>query len=148
MKIIFLDIDGVLCTTRSHAAHLESGLMQHLDPIGCKMLDKICQKTGAKIVISSTWRHHHDRGSMLCILQNAGFALPDFHKDWKTPAKMSATRGEEIKLWLLDHPEVTQYAILDDNSDMLTEQMPFLVLTPTHDGILWQHAEELEALLL
>jgi hypothetical protein len=32
-------------------------------------------------------------------------------------------RGEEIKAWLHQHPEVTRYAIVDDDSDMLPEQV-------------------------
>jgi hypothetical protein len=33
----------------------------------------------------------------------------------KTPKIVWADRGEEINSWLNDHPEVTQFVIIDDN---------------------------------
>ena len=47
MKIIFLDIDGVISTEKSHYA---------LDKDACNLLGKIIDATDAKIVISSSWR--------------------------------------------------------------------------------------------
>lgn len=146
MKIIFLDIDGVLCTFRSHEAFNGRGLMQHLDPVGCRMVDRLCRETGAQIVISSTWRKHHDRQSMIAILQNAGFERPDFHEDWMTPSG-GWRRGDEIKKWLDDHPGVERYVILDDDDDMLPEQLLSFVRTAAQDGFLTNHYIEAKALL-
>ena len=48
-------------------------------------------------------------------------------------------RGEEIQKWLDETPEVEDYAILDDDSDMLSEQMDkfyhcdgYFGLSPNH----------------
>jgi hypothetical protein len=48
-------------------------------------------------------------------------------------------RGEEIKDWLQKNQEVQEYAILDDDSDMLPEQMDkfyhcdgYFGLSPNH----------------
>ena len=49
MKIIFLDIDGVISTEKSHYA---------LDKDACDLLGKIIDATDAKIVISSSWRRN------------------------------------------------------------------------------------------
>ena len=45
-------------------------------------------------------------------------------------------RGHEIQEWLDKHPEVTRYAILDDDSDMLPEQMPNFFKTTFQNGLI------------
>ena len=47
-KIIFLDFDGVITT---YASKWE------IDNEKCLLVKKICDETGAKIVISSSWRY-------------------------------------------------------------------------------------------
>ena len=147
MKVLFLDIDGVLCTARSHHAYSSGNLWQYLDPVACRLIFKILQSTGAKIVISSDWRHFHDKCSMESILMNAGFEIVSFHEDWLTPSKLSASRGQEIGIYLRDHPEIKKYAIVDDNADMLTEQKPFFVQTDVVNGLTFQNYQDLMALL-
>jgi len=58
MKVIFLDIDGVLCTMRSHFAYAEGkgGLMHDWDVISCLLLRRLCEKHNLKLIISSSWR--------------------------------------------------------------------------------------------
>lgn len=48
LKIIFLDVDGVINTNRNH--------FTKLDEIALEYLKIIIESTGAKIVISSSWR--------------------------------------------------------------------------------------------
>lgn len=77
MKVIFLDVDGVLVTWRSHFAfssqpidgsgRFSSGLMKNPDPVTIAFLDKFCTVYYSKIVMSSTWRSspkncHTERG--------------------------------------------------------------------------------------
>lgn len=52
-----------------------------------------------------------------------------------TPWSRDRYRGSEIKEWLDEHPEVTNYVIIDDDNDMLEEQEPYLVQTSWYDGI-------------
>jgi hypothetical protein len=45
-------------------------------------------------------------------------------------------RGKEIKAWLEAHPDVTRYAIVDDDNDMLPEQQEHYFKTSYYeDGI-------------
>ena len=58
MKIIFLDVDGVLNNIndfkqKKNKEELEHGLVLSKPKI--KLLHQIQEKTGAKIVLSSTW---------------------------------------------------------------------------------------------
>lgn len=138
-KIIFLDIDGVLCTNRS-CVKQRSYLMQRLDPVATEMLDYLLEESGAELVLSSSWRSFHDKGSMTAILENAGLLRVNWHQCWKTPDRVGLTsRGHEIKQWMSENGEPEKYLILDDNTDMLTEQKPFFVKTDTRDGFLFQH---------
>lgn len=65
MKIIFLDIDGVLNHEDFYRERFEKryddGAIEHpyseIDPKTVQRLNKIIEETGANIVISSTWRH-------------------------------------------------------------------------------------------
>lgn len=41
------------------------------------------------------------------------------------------------------HPEVEQYAIVDDDPDMLPEQSPFFVKTDGFNGLMWGDFEKL-----
>ena len=57
MKVIFLDVDGEL-TYMNYTNHSTA----HIDIEKVKLLRQICDATGAKVVISSSWRgnpgHH------------------------------------------------------------------------------------------
>lgn len=136
MKAIFLDMDGVLVTMRSHLAAKEDGFMRHIDLVGCKLLERLCRETGAKIVLSSTWRLHFDKPAMSMILCNGGFSRVPWHEQWRTPQLLNRPRGHEIASWLEDNP-VEKFVIIDDDPDMTEAQKPFFVQTNGNNGILY-----------
>lgn len=139
MKVIFLDIDGVL----NHQKHYEWLMttneptpMQRVypysefNPESCRMLKEIIWETGAQIVVSSSWRL--DGEARLNTLFKF-FGLPKIYSI--TPC-LNTERGIEIGAWLAAHPEVDGYVILDDDEDMTAEQMPFFIKTnPYEDGL-------------
>ena len=158
MKVIFLDIDGVLNTGvyiesafkalkiagvnahESKAVHDENG--HQFDPIAIRMLKWIIKETDAKIVISSTWR-----GNGLAKMQKLWkdrdlpgevIDITPFHRGNgrdHLPFKERAERGGEIKEWLDNHPEVTNYLIFDDDDDMLPSQENNFIQTNATYGI-------------
>ena len=139
MKVIFLDIDGVL----NHQKHYEWLIetdeptpMQRtypyteFNPESCRLLNEIIWETGAEIVVSSSWRL--DGEARLNSLFKY-FGLP---KIYSTTPCLNTARGIEIGAWLAAHPEVTNYVIFDDDEDMNAEQMPFFIKTnPYEDGL-------------
>lgn len=134
MKILFLDVDGVFTSMKALSWF-------NYDIYSVNFIRWVCDKTGAKIVISSTWRFNHNPKFFGAI-----FGEERIHEDWRTPylkRKMSQhiDRGEEIKDWLNRHPEVTQYLILDDDADMLPEQKSSFIQTDMHNGILYEHMQ-------
>ena len=114
MKVLFLDIDGVV--NRVGTRQRYRGFMG-IDPFLASMVGKIILDTGAAVVLTSTWRHFQ-----------GGREEVDRHvyKTFDvTPIADTGFRGEEVKMWLDDHPEVTRYAIVDDGSDFYADQPLF-----------------------
>jgi hypothetical protein len=156
VKILFLDCDGVLNCAASWPHN--SPTNTPLDPDKVARLNRVVQATGAIIVISSTWRHLNSGLPLVGVVLAEGEDCRDilrrggvtgvFHTDWKTGyGKMSGKRGHEIEDWLEDHPEITTYAIVDDNRDMLTWQEKFLVQTTFDRGLQDSHVEALIKIL-
>lgn len=145
MKLIYLDIDGVLCTHRASAAIGETGTMDYLDPIACKLVERLITEFSARVVISSTWRITHSKREMYQLFRCAGHHIiaESLHTRWATPnlkglSGFPCQRGKEIEASLseIENVEfVTGYVILDDDSDMLEYQMPFFVKCDVYDGL-------------
>ena len=116
MKIIFLDIDGVL---NSIAFDRERTNEQgNIDETRLPLLKQILDETGAFIVLSSSWRKHWDKELGLCdnlgVEINSIFAKYNIAIYDKTPQLQSNDRAEEIRLWLSQNEMVKNFVILDD----------------------------------
>lgn len=141
MRVIFLDIDGCLVTSRSCVG--QSGVMQSFDPVAVNMVRVLAEDSNARLVLSSTWRLRHDQLTMTGFLINAGFRNVRWHQAWATPSSvfsdpsiLDSSRGVAIDAWLQEHgAEVSRYLILDDDSDLLDYQKDFWVRPHHADGI-------------
>ena len=137
MKVIFLDFDGVITIPPKW----------HIKADKIKYIKQIVDATGAKIVVSSSWRHKTvqetidtmigrpkrcPRNSMFnWFIDNLYDVTPWFCDD----KYIGTGRGGEIQTWLDAHPEVDNYVIIDDDGDMLNEQLFHFVETNFEDGI-------------
>lgn len=168
-KIIFLDIDGVLnddayweTINRSEVPKTgdknEDSILFHIsmiNPAKVKLLNKITGGTGAKIVVSSTWRNHP---FIKEILQRSGVTgeiigiTPYATQECCSPGYENngrALRGIEILFYMDKHypqtwsaiddkavrPELESYAIIDDDADMLYWQKDNFFKTDGHIGL-------------
>ena len=148
-KVIFLDIDGVLSPRWWDSDKQSDNYGRLFDAKAVANFAKIIEKTGAQIVVSSSWK--------LMGLQT----LQDMWKERKLPgniiditpnymsdelllnAGMSDSdidsldiRGIEIKGWLVLHgADVSNYVIIDDMDDILSEQLSHFVQTDPEVGI-------------
>lgn len=142
MKIIFLDFDGVLCNAWSfrHA----SGLQAMADPKCIAALNRITDATGAKIVVSSTWRIGQEVIQLRELLKGWGATAPVIDR---TPLFWAA-RGLEIAAWLKDYTRETieAFVILDDDGDMV-DVKPHLVQTVFSQGLTQSDADRAIGLL-
>ena len=137
MKIIFLDIDGVLngynkwtdfIINISKKLHIPVNFMREtLDIFGIKekyvkRLSKIVHCTGAKVVMSSSWRNGYwkvpyeeqaeDQKKLTDLLNKYHIEVIDI-----TPSCKSGRREEEIKKWLNETKfDIESFVILDDES--------------------------------
>lgn len=126
LKLIFLDFDGVLNSYRTvfAAPGKENGWdPEHLDPVSIGLVRKLCDLTGAKIVISSTWRDHFTNDELKEILAKKGW--PDAPIIGRTASSLSwRFRGGEVADWLEEFVnagnEIESYVILDDNNWFFT----------------------------
>lgn len=131
MKVCFLDFDGVLngLETREPASPIHRGLF--LSPPLVERVNVLCERTGAVVVLSTSWRRRIDAtGCSLDIAEalrhvGARFAIvgatPDHARRdaitrdgetielWRAPE-----RRHEIAAWVAEHkPEA--FVILDDD---------------------------------
>ncbi|MBD0259514.1 MAG: hypothetical protein ICV83_27660 [Cytophagales bacterium] len=147
MKVIFLDLDGVIVTNH-YLSRLEQKMQPWRDAAGyahfCPRclanVEELVARSGASVVLSSTWRFFlEDLAGVRRFFRsrNIRFAIHDVTPlvDYY-PGKPSrnADRGREIAAWLEAHPEVTRYCILDDDPRILPEQRPYWVRTTFHYG--------------
>lgn len=121
MKVLFLDVDGVL----NHEGTFKKDPQAYfpIDPYCAFLVGKIQLDSRCHVVLSSSWRGHEESTKYI-----HNRVVPLFGKT----ERLGVIRGEEIKDWLERHPEVTKYAILDDDNDMLPEQMPNFFQTSFH----------------
>jgi hypothetical protein len=113
--IIFLDFDGVLNSSRFVKDLGEKWTMNEIDPVAVQRLNKIVEATGAKIVISSTWRILSSLDELKKIIADNGGRVDIIGE---TP-DLGWERGHEIQAWLDGNPGHDNFIILDDNSDMV-----------------------------
>ncbi len=146
MNILFLDIDGVLNSKQWHSSDsckaLGNSVKRYFDPICVEHLNSIISETGARVIISSSWRILRSLQDLQDLFKSIGFAgkiygktevLSTFEPD--TPL----LRGNEIKNWLADNQKhfktPIQYVILDDEDDFLESQNPNFFQTNSDIGL-------------
>ena len=110
MKIIFLDIDGVLNSDEyfDKIKNLNiNGIENDIDVNKIVLLKKSLDETGAKVVLTSSWRYTRKAQELKQLLLIYGIIVDC------TPF-IDNERGIEIKKWLQEHNDVQDFVILDD----------------------------------
>lgn len=143
MNVLFLDFDGVLNSMDFMKVRSRLGII-HSDKYGdtfdprCVLnLELIIKETNAQIVISSVWKYQ---------------GLEFMKQMWKerilpgtiigvTP-NINGPRGQEIEKWLQNEMSVYEYAIIDDDTDMLPHQMNNFVRTDSDFGLSYDNAKK------
>jgi hypothetical protein len=110
MKIIFLDIDGVLNRTGTPNPRK---LPYIVDKTLLRRFKALLDRTGAKVVLSSTWRYDP---AGLFSARHWGIPFIGY-----TPDLPNKPRRDEILAWLREHRRITRLAVLDDDDDELDD---------------------------
>lgn len=160
MKVIFLDVDGVLNSIDDLMKYREKNnikgsiLYDDIANERVELLKQLVEKSNAKIVISSSWRmgwirngkpkEYNKEGLLYKLdtkLKEFGLSFIDVTPYlWKENGHYD--RGDEIRTWLQKHPEVTNFVILDDESDMCEFTDTNLVKTTYQHGLLQEHVDK------
>lgn len=129
--IVFLDIDGVLNSQEFfRQREMTKENWRDLDQSCIKELNTITSASGARIVISSTWRLTNDFPAIIGRLKSQGVEGDIIGR---TP-RLGRVRGDEIFAWMQCQIEWPQFVILDDDSDM-GHLMDWLVRTDPVMGL-------------
>ena len=116
MKIIFLDIDGVINREDITGKRLSDNIIED-DKL--KIIKYITEKTGAKVVLTSSWRMHL-KGDKLKYDDIGIYINGCFYNnhidiiDTTDDLGFMFSRNDEINLWLEKHSDIKSYVIIDD----------------------------------
>ena len=121
MKIIFLDIDGVICTSPCYGKGTNNKWGSYMfDPKCVSVLNFILSETGADIILSSDWKNHYTLFEMKEIFTHNGVIKSPigFTPNSKTYTGMNLEGGriDEIKMWLKLHDSKNhlKWVVVDD----------------------------------
>lgn len=159
MKVIFLDIDGVLNYTKWYTDDRNPGNLYgqegDLDPLCIDRVIRICEETGAKVIISSDWRISW-YGTQIRLGRmglDENFVVdktPEFiwrhlskhdyfNEDYEETYDYS--RGAEVDAWLAAHPECINFVIIDDRTDFTDKQKEHFVHVDSMWGLTDDHVK-------
>jgi hypothetical protein len=164
MRIIFLDVDGVLnCQIHYETQQfkdyreakkqlkkdVKAERIEKLDYYKAQLsseriewLNELCKDTGAVVVISSTWRLGKTAEQLQEVFDYAGgtFKIIDVTPNLRGEGCL---RGNEIYQWIKENDKdlgvsyynFKNYVIIDDDSDMLLWQREHFFQTDSYSGL-------------
>ena len=136
MKILFLDLDGVICTNSSYGRGMDNKWGAYMFDIKCvSVLNFILQETGAEIILSSDWRHQYTLQEMREIFVHNNvirgpIGFTPFSKTYLAD-NLEGGRSDEILLWIKTHAwknDIKWVAV--DDLNMEEKLYPNFVLCP------------------
>lgn len=115
MRILFLDVDGVLNRTgyRPRESH---GLRSWIEPELAQRLNHVLRTVSAEVVLASDWRINRSESQLRAELLAGGIECT---LRGTTPVISAAPRWREIEAWMTETALApAEMAIVDDMFDM------------------------------
>lgn len=152
MKVIFLDIDGVLATNKQYMMNRkkfwdknsiakDTRIPYPFDPKCVKIFNEILDTTGADIVLSSDWKLHFSLVELETIFMFNGVNKSPIDittNDVVSFGNLVRNRAFQIGEYIQTH-KITNYVVLDDlnmsNYMTITNDQDKFVLTDDFEGI-------------
>lgn len=124
--IIFLDFDGVVETIywdKNEDGIIDvnvhkAGKIELNNKQAIGWLNELYRRIPYDVVVTSTWRLGKTVEELQALFYNSGFD-PEIKIIGKTDRFDGSLRGDEIRVYLCDHPEIKDFIIIDDDNDML-----------------------------
>lgn len=145
MKVLFLDIDGVLNNRTAFGRDNPASFFYMAPENVATLLELLRRAPDLRIVISSAWRYGRTVPELRRVFER--FGLPGKRIVGKTPeSKTREVRGLEVQAWLVGHSKVKAFVIVDDDQDMahLTYK---LVRTDSKVGLHLHHISSILSIL-
>lgn len=140
MKVLFVDFDGVLVPFQGVDRKKRPALAA---PECVSNLNSIVEKTGAKVVVSSSWRLFPPLEALAKLMKGWGFTGEVIDK---TPHRKE-TRGHEILSWLDENDKIDAFVVLDDDASDLHLVRAHLVATDPMRGLTEENVQQAVELL-
>ena len=153
MNVVFLDVDGVLNndTTKEKTSDWSGTQYTGIDDTLVQNLAELVHKTGAQIVLTSSWKTLWDEPGpndemnpmakyLVLKLKKQGLHIAD-----RTIDRDKGDRGYGIKRWLKRFPEVERWVVLDDQEFLDYEVegiLPHLIKTNFLYGLTEENVKE------
>lgn len=130
MRVVFVDIDGVLNSDRLFAEHPSPEgaswwSADAIDPSAVALLEALLERTGAVVVLSSSWRKRATLDELRAMLRTRGLSIPVFAATpslYRSPEGVRPTRGDEILAWLAAESargaRVERWVVLEDEEEL------------------------------
>ena len=140
IKVIFLDVDGVLNCAATERRLASEPAFPFVDTRKVLRLREVLERTGALLVLSSSWREGAFAHASVSDRQAYLELRAEFNR-LRCPLWVDCTpimpgkREEEIEKWLERNPEVTNFAILDDVGIEFDKLKDHLILTSWQTGL-------------
>lgn len=152
MKLIFLDIDGVLnsdsymktdeyknevydCGVTDYKSYdvVLKAHHTHLDPKAILLINQLVDQTDAKIVLSSSWRFRYSTDEMNAMLEKRGAT---FKLIGATPkiSLFGSKRGDEVAEFLSKLEEQPESFVIIDDIDQFPKLRKHFVCCPEYTG--------------
>lgn len=148
MKIIFLDIDGVL-NDHGRMMNIHSGIQKDK----ALLFNKVLDETDCMIVISSAWRYIILTGAMTIkgfeiLLLTHGLKCHNRVIGWTPMDEEISSRGKQIQNWIDKYyAGKNTYVVVDDLDDGITECGHPFVHTDGKIGLTEQNVDQIIKLL-
>ena len=149
-KIIFLDIDGPMIPDNMFFVNEHASLQRCISPISVAIINRLCEKTDAKIVTNSTHNYYDigifgDTGNLIgsrdlrTDLIAAGIKEEFIHSDWRTIYSASShDRKYAIDTWLEKNTEENAHAWICFDDLLFTEDKRLILVNSEH-GISYEN---------
>ena len=144
MKFIFLDVDGVLNNSNTRDSNPSGYVGVSMKLV--RNLAKIVNCTGAKLILTSDWKHGWSEFRFCCDddiiylldkLKKCGLKIYNRTYDEKLEDYFFTDRGAGIRHYLESRDDVEAYVIIDDHvfADFDKEQKEHFIHTDSDKGL-------------
>lgn len=136
-RILFVDVDGPLIPADMFVIEPNASFARSFSPVCLKILEKMCEHAGAKVVMNSTHNthlnfHNPEPTNLKQDMIDAGFPEEMFHPNWCTTFPRIAQRELAIHNWMHQQGQDFDWMAIDDEN-FTTD--PRLVLVRYDTGI-------------